>query len=367
MDGKIVTILFEAYEDYMNLKKLAVGLILGAVSLVSVTAYGTAPNPGDFNVYAIHDIGTSSNPYSNADFQGITGAGGNIYLQNFSINANGTSTGSPSVYAGQTFNINSGQINNGGIEAAGNIGTTNTSTFGNVNGGGNLTGSGGQINGNVHLAGTNSSSTTISGTVTQNSTFSPTANLSQISSYFLNTSATFAGNSQSPWVNTSISFGTLNVTGLQSGYNYINITLATEETLSQIQLSGNSHAIVIFNIDGTPGSMSQALKGVTINGLSSSSILFNIRDATNLTMTGGPYDSILAPNSNITFTNGAVEGNLIANNLYGTGQVNTDQGLFTGFPSVSAPEPSTYAILASMLGVVAFIKRKKISLKVKAL
>src|SRR5690242_3262768 len=109
-----------------------------------------SPAPGSFNVYSINDIGQNTNsPYGNSSFQGTVGAGGNVYMQNLSVNSNGAVTGNPSLYAGQNVILNAGQVFNGGIEAGGNITTNNSTISGNINGGNQLRGTNGSINGNV--------------------------------------------------------------------------------------------------------------------------------------------------------------------------------------------------------------------------
>ena len=142
-------------------------------------------------------------------------------------------------------------------------------------------GNSGTINGNVNLAGTNKAGQglTINGTVKQNATFAPTVNLSQVSTFFQNANQNWGGLSQT--AKTSTSFGQLTVTGLQAGQNIVNLSLASESALNGITLTGPQNAFVIFNITGTGGSSSQALKALTLSlsgGLSSNDILFNILD-----------------------------------------------------------------------------------------
>ena len=104
---------------------------------ISMAGYSDTPTPEQFNVFTIGNIGTSANPYQ-ADFEGIAGAAGNAYFQNFSLNTTGGQPGSDSLYTGHETVILNSQINNGGIEAGGNITTNGSSINGSISGGSNL-------------------------------------------------------------------------------------------------------------------------------------------------------------------------------------------------------------------------------------
>jgi choice-of-anchor A domain-containing protein len=333
--------------------------ILGTLSLYMVPiSAGSTPAPYNFNVYTSGNIGTSANPYG-ADFEGLVGSGGSAYFSNFSANANGPAY-MYSVYSGGSFSMTSGSTSNGGIEAAGNITVNSATIAGNVHGGGNLSGANGTITGNASLAGINTSSLTINGTVTTNQPFVPSLNLPSVTTYFQNASSYWGGLAPTATFNPA----TGQVSTLSSGRNIVDLSLSQLSGVTSIVLNGPSNAFVIFDIS-TATPTAQTLNDVTFNlsgGLTSSDILFNLTNATQLTLTGG-YLSVLAPEASITFTSGVVTGNLVAQNLYGAGQANT--GTFTGFQldqnnfNIQAPEPSTYALLFGFLGVVLLIGRNK--------
>lgn len=328
------------------------------VTCFSFTVYG-APAAYEFNVYTSQNIGNSNSGYGSS-ISGIVGSGGNAYFNGFS----GHSGGQPSlysVYANNNFSITSGSINNGGVEAGGNIHISGASVYGNLHGGGNLTGSGG-VYGNVSIKGANNSSLTVSGPVSTGQSYNPSVNYSATTSYFQNASNYWAN--LSPTASYNNYYGQLQVTGLQSGRNIVNLSYSALQNAWGISLNGPANAFVIFNITGIPTTGSQALKSVSFSyggGLNGSNVLYNIVDGVNLQLNGG-YLSILGINSDITFGSGNLAGNLIAQNLYGAGGV--QQGSFVGFAldqhnfNVAAPEPTTYVLLGSILALLFFASKK---------
>lgn len=387
----------KAFFGLISLMMVNSGIALGAPQF----------DPWDFNVYTTGNIGTSTNAYSGSDFQGVTGSQGSDYFSGFSINLNNTSPISgPSLYAGGTVNFSNGTISNGGIESTGAVNVTNTTVNGGINAGGtvtqtngqqngnvntagafvgnsptvngnvstggNFTGSGGgQVSGNVSAGGTISGNTTIQGTALSHqtpATFTPTLNLATVSSFFQNAN-TFWGNLTANLSVSNNQYGVITVSNaLNSGRNILDLTLAQINAITnstqnyEINFTGNvpTNAFVVINVLGS----GTAMNSLQLSGISASDVLFNIvgNAITNLTLNGGNYVSLLAPNTNINFTSGLLTGNLIADNLTGQGQV--DNATFAGFPAdanniTPVPEPATYAIMGSMLGIVAFVAHRK--------
>ena len=95
------------------------------------------------------------------------------------------------------------------------------------------------------------------------------------------------------------------------------------------------------------GSFSPCLK-ITWHGMQN--VIFNFAQASNLSVSEvGWMGSILAPNADIQFNNGHINGTLIAGSLSGTGEshlhlFNSDE------PSTSVPEPTGLFALG-LLGV----------------
>lgn len=350
-------------------KLLLLSIIFASFLVVNTNAQAADPNPYDFNVYATQNIGSSSSYYG-SDFEGIAGAGGSVYFTGFSLNATGTYSPSQpySLFTGGSVNFASGSVNNGGITAGGNVNLNSTTVNGPISSGGNLQGGTGQVNGNVSISGTNTSALTINGTVSTGQAYNPSLNLQNVTNYFKSASTFWGGLSQtSSWAN---SFGQIQVAGLQSGRNIVNLNYSDLAGVYGIKLSGSSDAFVIFNINGVPssGANLQFLSLDLSGGITNSDILINLGVANSITINGGSFN-ILAPLTDITYNSGALNGILVAQNLNGSGQVN--RGTFDGFAAdqgnfnTQVPEPSTYVLLGSMLliGAVAQKRRQAIIAK----
>lgn len=351
----------------MNKISMALSGVLFSTALLMSPLSADAPNPYDFNVFATQNIGSPSSYYG-SDFQGIAGAAGSVYFSGFQLNTNGTTSASQpySLFTGGSTNFNSGQIDHGGISSGGSVNLNSTTVNGNVSSGGGLSGNGGQINGNVSVAGSNTSSATVNGSVSTGVAYTPTLNLNTVSNYFKSASSFWAGLSQtSSWAN---SYGQIQVAALSSGRNIVNLNYSDLAGVYGIALSGGANSFVVFNINNVPASGAN-LQYLTLNlsgGITSSDVLINLGLANSITINGGSFN-ILAPNTDIQYNSGALNGSLVAQNLNGSGQVNS--GGFSGYAAdqnnfnTQVPEPSTYAILGSMLAIGALAQRRRLGLK----
>ncbi|MFA6915704.1 MAG: collagen-binding domain-containing protein [Parachlamydiales bacterium] len=336
------------------------------IALLSALLFSFAPvnadfSPWLFNVYAIDSIGTPAQAYGSS-IQGIVGAGNNAYFNGASIHSNaGAGPGTAySLYTGGKAVWTSGNVQNGGIDAGGNVTISSTSVNGNISSGGKLTGTSGNISGNVTLAQTNqaSPSLTISGTLQENTPYTPSINLSAVSAFFQNASSTWAAMSTN--VLAVNNFGQLLVTVLTPGMNFLNLTAAQFNSYWGMNFIGTNASNLVINITDTnfSGTLNNLVYSFT-GGMTSSNLLVNANSATNI-LISGQNASLLAPNALITFPSGQVTGNLVANNLRGAGSVVS--GSFSGFASIAVPEPSTYLILGSMLLICIYAARRKINI-----
>lgn len=322
-------------------------------------------DPWQLNVYTIQNIGKSNTGYG-SDFQGTAGAGGDANFSGFSLNLlNSPANGPFSLYTGGAVNFINGTVSNGGIEAGSNIYLNGAAVFGNISGGGNLNGGSGTVHGNVKINGVKNAgpNLTITGSVQQGQPYTPTVNQSQVGQYFKNASQFWGG--LAPTTTTTDQFGQIQVNGLTSGRNVVDLSLAMINNSWGIALNGPSDAFVVFNISDTTTPASDFMKALTFQltgGIAFDDILFNVMNAGTLSLNGGTYASLLAPNSDVTFGSGLLTGNLVAQNLYGSGQVNI--GSFTGFSQdqhhfVNTPEPATVLTLCSLCLVGMIITRKR--------
>lgn len=344
---------------YKALKSFVFSAVLIATSLPLYGAF----NPWDFNVYTSGDIGKASSPYQ-TDFQGIAGSAGSDYFSGFSLNLINQAGPQPgvSLYTQGNAVIQNSQIENGGIQAGGNVNVSGSAVYGAVSANGNFTGSNGTIYGNVTAGGTytNQGGLTVNGSVTTGQSTPSAVNFSQITSFFQNAS-NFWGN-LTPTTTATNNFGTLVVSPLSTGINVLNLTLAQIAAATSLSISGDSSGLLVVNVTGTGTLSPQELKAISLNGFANTKFLYNILGISDLLLSsGGSYASILAPNSNVTAQWGLVTGNLIAKNLYGSGQVNS--GAFVGYSQLSTavPEPSTYIVLATMLLGMGYLFRRRAS------
>lgn len=319
-------------------------------------------DPWQINVYAISGIGNSGSSYSGASIAGIAASGGSSYLSSIGLDTSGQGA-TFSMYTGGNLTLNASSSNHGGLSVSGNLNYNNSSVSGNVSSGGNLTGNSGSITGNVSLGGTNQSGSGLSiiGTVSQNQAFTSPVNYTTVSNYFQQASTFWAGlPATSTWTNV---YGQIVVSNLQAGRNIVNLALADISTAYGIKLTGPANAFVVFNVTDATGN----LETVTYNfsgGVNMGDVLFNLPNSTSLSMAGGTYASVLAPSATVTYNNGMLQGNLVANNLLGSGSFSHGSA-FTGFAAdqahfaVVAPEPSTYLMLATFIAAAIYLKRKK--------
>ena len=88
--------------------------------------------------------------------------------------------------------------------------------------------------------------------------------------------------------------------------------------------------------------------------------LFNFYDATSVTL-GHWKTSVLAPDADLTISNGYISGSVFAASFSGGGELHNDN-LFNGALPSSAPEPSTWAMMLAGfagLGFVGFRRSRK--------
>ena len=135
-------------------RTLAVAAVVsGLVSLLpqAARAVSVGSEADLFSVYAIGDIGTAADPYDFSEFQGITGAGGSAYFDNFFINS-GSVVGPFGLIAGDSLSFTNGTVN-GGVSSGGTVSIGSVEINGNVNTGSTFNAVDSTINGNLTTAG----------------------------------------------------------------------------------------------------------------------------------------------------------------------------------------------------------------------
>ena len=153
-----------------------------------------------------------------------------------------------------------------------------------------------------------------------------------------------------------------------SAYNEISLT-GTDPALNIFSLAGDnlmkavrldisspSGSTVLVNIDGTSGAMQNF--DIIPYGTDDPYILYNFYEATSLTFGEIAINgSVLAPWANIDFSDGHIEGQLIALSLAGDAEAHNES--FSGnLPATAVPEPSTLLLLGTGITSIVLWGRK---------
>ncbi len=160
-----------------------------------------------------------------------------------------------------------------------------------------------------------------------------------------------------PTPGTSIVNGTFNANGA-TGIVVFDITasqLEADLANSQITFSGTGVTSFIINVDGNFTEPSS-----TNFNTAQEDALFNFYDATSVTL-GNWKTSVLAPDANLSISNGFLAGSVFAASFSGGGELHNDN-LFNGALPSSAPEPATWAMMLAGfagLGWVGFRRSRK--------
>jgi choice-of-anchor A domain-containing protein/RHS repeat-associated protein len=189
--------------------------------------------------------------------------------------------------------------------------------------GGNLTYTNGQIfNGNVRSGGT----ATLSSWGHPNGSYiaGNPLNFTDLKSQATSTSSYLAGLATTN--SSTFQYGTLTLTGTKA-VSVINVSGSQLSTANSINLSAPAGGVLVLNVSGTSDKMQYA--GMNLSGTTNSNVIWNFYEATTLTIAGiGVKGTVLAPNATVSFSNGNIDGSLIANNVSGSGEIHYH--LYTG-------------------------------------
>lgn len=216
--------------------------------------------------------------------------------------------------------------------------------------GGNLTYQNGQVfEGNVIYGGTSTTSgfNVRNGTISQGTAIDFNAAQSQLTSL----AASLAGGAINGAYNNY--YGTLQFTGTDSNLNSFIVQAADINSSHGFQISAPSGSTVVINVAGTH--IDFDYMGISLSGTDKSRVLYNFYEATSINIAGiSVLGSILAPYANVNFTNGNVEGTLVAASLTGSGEFHHVP--FQG--NLPVPEPTSLT-LAALAGVTILFRRRR--------
>jgi choice-of-anchor A domain-containing protein len=134
--------------------------------------------------------------------------------------------------------------------------------------------------------------------------------------------------------------GGVALTGTDPSVNIIALSAADLAAATGVSISAPAGSVVIVNISGT--SVSAANFGFQYSGATAQNTLFNLYEATSLSLSGiGFQGTILAPRAAVTFNDGQLNGQIIAASLTGGGEVEHEP--FTGCSVVPAPDAGSPA------------------------
>ncbi|MBB5686298.1 choice-of-anchor A family protein [Sphingobium boeckii] len=158
---------------------------------------------------------------------------------------------------------------------------------------------------------------------------------------------------------TLFQYGGLTFTGTNAAVNIFTVSGADLASTNNFNVNAPSGSLVIFNISGLSDQFSG---GINLNGLASSNVLFNFFQATTLNLTNiAVKGTILAPNAALNFTNGNVDGQVLAKSIVGNGFdiSNTRYAGTLARPTGAVPEPGTWAMMITGFGIVGFAMRRR--------
>ncbi|MCW1916070.1 choice-of-anchor A family protein [Luteolibacter sp. GHJ8] len=303
------------------MKSPVLALLLASSAALHATTLSVASN---YNVYV---LGTMNE--SNTDAEGRVAVAGNATLNGYGV---GSSFSSSPSSAGNSLVVGGNLVMNGEVQ------------YGNLVHGGTLSGGFGVPRGSI--------------------THGSAVDFNTTNSYLLNASSYWGGLASTG--NTAVqAWGGIYLSGSNSDLNIFTLSGAALASTNTLAIDAPSGSTVLVNVTGDYSRMFQmgfSFWDINNDGrgtVSRQNVIYNFVDATSLDLGGvGIQGSILAPRATVNFNNGNIDGNLIAGNLFGSGEAHNY--LFQGtLPTpVTVPEPSAF-LLSCLTGALLVWRRRR--------
>ncbi len=136
------------------------------------------------------------------------------------------------------------------------------------------------------------------------------------------------------------SSGTITLSGNNSAVNIFDVPGSDLNSAHSLTMIAPADSLVLINVSGTNETLENF--GITLDGVNSQEVLWNYSQATSLSINGFQVDgSLLAPNAAVNFSNGQIDGTLVADSVTGSSGELHNFPLVVSCPSVVS---GTYAV-----------------------
>jgi len=298
-------------------------LLLMAMPVSSASILGPA---APYNLFTLNSINVQT-----SESLGRVAAGGNITMSNYGVGSGTSSPATNSLIAGGDVNLAHLAIYNGGAFVGGNAYLDHYNVGGDV-----------VVNGTLTLG---PGGGTISGSASGNAGATAPINFVSAFTDLTATSTSLAGMTPTgvthvePWLAISL---------VGSGaFNVFNVNGSDLSQASSLAFNIDPGSVAVVNISGQNNGLSNfAISGTEGNR---ENILYNYYESLALGISGiGVKGSILAPNADVIFNNGHIDGTIVANSLSGTGEFHSFP--FQGVTPVPLPA-AVWLFGSGLLGV----------------
>lgn len=300
------------------MRRFAYSFIVAVGCGLTLPAMASTLGPADgYGLFVIGDYTAS-----NTDSEGSVAVGGNATVSNYAAGMT-TPNASAKFVVGGSLTANNGGVGSG---QGGRIFTGGSATL---------------------------SSFTANGGVFQNQGTNLPVDFGSAATTLRNTSSSLGGMAGNGTV--QLQYGTLNLTGTNAGTNVFTISGSDWNGANTVNINAPTGSSVLLNIAGS--AITFANGQINLNGIGRGSVLYNLYEATSLSLPGSKaaQGSVLAAFAHVTGGYGQLNGQLIAGSFNGNTQINDYP--FTG--NLATPIPAAALLFGTgILGLVGLKRRR---------